>query len=193
MKLKNKPKDTINKNEQKLILKDNKQEKDDIKTIISSRKFIPNEPVVSSRDKQRINDENVDNSVKIGLKETSINKIDKEILNQEKEIDKDNVIPSYVDEKIQEKLNSDEINAKKEVSIQDTKNDLIENKEKADYNISLIRNSQLNRNSNSKVVAPNDLMTMKDTKYLKNTESALKETIKTFIAKNIKIVKRIIK
>jgi hypothetical protein len=193
LKLKNKPKDTINKNEQKLILKDNKQEKDDIKTIISSRKFIPNEPVVSSRDKQRINDENVDNSVKIGLKETSINKIDKEILNQEKEIDKDNVIPSYVDEKIQEKLNSDEINAKKEVSIQDTKNDLIENKEKADYNISLIRNSQLNRNSNSKVVAPNDLMTMKDTKYLKNTESALKETIKTFIAKNIKIVKRIIK
>jgi len=136
LKLKNKPKDTINKNEQKLILKDNKQEKDDIKTIISSRKFIPNESVVSSRDKQRINDENVDNSVKIGLKETSINKIDK-----------DNVIPSYVDEKIQEKLNSDEINAKKEVSIQDTKNDLIENKEKADYNISLIRNSQLNRNS----------------------------------------------
>jgi len=177
-------------------LKDNKKkkdEKDESNTIVSSRKLIPNESIVSNIEKQRINEANLENTEKIVLKETNINKIDKEIINKEKELEKDNVIPSYVDEKIQEKLDSEEINDKKELTMTDTKKDLNENKEKADHNISLIRNSQLNRNSNSKVVAPNDLMTMKDTKYLKNTENALKETIKTFLAKNIKIVKRMIK
>lgn len=42
--------------------------------------------------------------------------------------------------------------------------------------------------SNAKVVSPNELMNLKDTKYLKNTEKVLKEAVKNFAAKHIKIV-----
>ena len=145
---------------------------------------IQNEQIITNRE-QNSNEKRILISKNIPQNDLKLYK-EKEIID---ELDKDKKIPF----ESKGKLDLDKTLEIKELSKPDKNNELTEKNEQSDQIVSLIKNSQQIRNSNSKVVAPTDLMSMKDTKYLKNSEKALKETIKTFISKNIQIVNRIIK
>lgn len=167
-----------------MILKDNLKDNNENKSIVSGRMNIQNEQIITNRE-QNSNEKRILISKNIPQNDLKLYK-EKEIID---ELDKDKIIPF----ESKGKLDLDKTLEIKELSKPDKNNELTEKNEQSDQIVSLIKNSQQIRNSNSKVVAPTDLMSMKDTKYLKNSEKALKETIKTFISKNIQIVNRIIK